>query len=290
MKKVHQEANLQAAVDLAKASDSVVLVAGINADWESEGFDRKHMNLPGISDKLITEVTKANPNAVVVIQSGTPIEMPWIDSTSTLVHAWYGGNELGHGLSDVLFGQINPSGKLPLSFPKRLSDNPSYTTFPGWNGVTLYGEDIYVGYRHYEKVDLSVLFPFGFGLSYTKFEYGKLNVDETIAKDGSLDISFEVKNVGSVDGKETVQVYVSDAQSSLPRAVKELRGFTKVTLRPGEAKIAKVNLTKEAFGFFDDRQNSWIAEKGKFGILVAASSQDVRLRAEVELKEDLTWI
>ncbi|RDB19825.1 putative beta-glucosidase I [Hypsizygus marmoreus] len=279
------------AVQLAKDSDVAILVTGLNHDWESEGFDRPDMELPGRTNELIHEVLLANPNTVVVNQSGAPVSMPWLYQASTVLQAFYGGNELGNGLADVLFGNISPSGKLPLTFPKHLEDNPSYPSFGDKGqeyGKILYNEGIFVGYRGYEIKDVPPLFPFGYGLSYAQFEYSELETS-SVSPDGKFSVTFKVKNTGEVEGREIAQIYVTDQQSSLPRPNKELKGFVKVNLQPGETKKVEHVLDREALGFYDDRAACWVAEAGNFEIKVAASSADIRLKKDIELKEGFTW-
>ncbi|EGO27630.1 glycoside hydrolase family 3 protein [Serpula lacrymans var. lacrymans S7.9] len=289
--KTESEEALKKAVQVAKDSDVAIVVVGLNHEWESEGYDRPDLELPGLMNRLVSEVLRVNPKTVVVNQSGTPVSMPWVNEAPTLVQAFYGGNELGNGLADVLFGKVNPSGKLALTFPKRLADTPSYPSYGPHGqeyGKILYNEGIFVGYRSYEIRDLAPLFAFGYGLSYTTFEYSGVETS-AVSEDGHFSVSFTVKNTGSVTGREAAQVYISDPQCSLPRPVKELKGFTKVTLKAGEAKKVQVNLNRDALSFYDERQMSWVAEAGKFDVFVAASSDDVRLSAQVELTKSFTW-
>ncbi|TRM68227.1 glycoside hydrolase family 3 protein [Schizophyllum amplum] len=291
MPTTNQDTAIAEAVEMAKASDVALLIIGLNHDWESEGFDRQNMELPGLTNRLVSEVLQANPNTVVVNQSGTPVEMPWVDEAHTLLQAFYGGNEVGSGMADVLFGNVNPSGKLALTFPKRLEDNPSWPFF-GSQGETpghvLYNEGIYVGYRSYEKRNLAPLFPFGFGISYSSFEYSDLSLSP-LSDTGDLTVSFKIKNTSNIAGREVAQVYVTDPQSSAPRPAKELKGFTKVALAPGETKTATVKLERDAFSFYDERKMSWIAEKGVFGVWVGASSADIKLKGDVELAKTFSW-
>jgi len=278
-------------VEIAKEADVTILVIGLNHDWESEGHDRADMELPGLTNKLVSAVLSANPNTVIVNQSGTPVEMPWINEASTVLQAFYGGNELGNGLADVLFGKVNPSGKLPLTFPLRLEDNPSYPSFGDKGqeaGRIYYNEGIFVGYRSYEIRRLAPLFAFGHGLSYSQYEYGDLKTT-TISAEGGFTVSFKVTNVGQVKGREVAQVYISDPKSSLPRALKELKGFVKIPLNPGETKAVTLTFDREALGFYDDQNMNWVAECGTFGVQVGASSVDIRLKGEVELQETFTW-
>ena len=228
-------------MDLAKRSDVVVLIAGLSNEWESEGFDRVDMKLPGAQDKLIERVVAANPNTVVVLNVGSAVEMPWIDKVPAVIQLWYDSQEQGNALSDVLFGDVNPSGKLPTTFPVRLQDNPAYINYPGENGKVRYGEGLFVGYRYYDKKELTPQFPFGHGLSYTTFEYGnlRLSTDQTTPEKG-LDVSFDVTNTGKRAGKEVVQVYVRDIYCSLVRPEKELKAFAKIELDSGETKPSNI--------------------------------------------------
>ncbi|KAF8325854.1 glycoside hydrolase superfamily [Cantharellus anzutake] len=245
---------LAEAVSVARQVDAVILLVGLNSDFESESSDRPHMRLPSYSDEWTTAVLAANRNTVVVVQSGTPVEMPWVDKAASLLQAFYGGNEVGHGISDVVFGKVNPSGRLPLSFPIRLEDNPTSLNFGGRN--VYYGEGIFVGYRHYEALKKKALFPFGFGKSYTTFDYSDASVSAT--KFGPKDtviVSVKVTNTGPRAGREVVQVYVHDVVSTLQRPPKELRGFTKTAvLQPGESENVSIGLDHLAFGFFNDRR------------------------------------
>ncbi|PPQ71098.1 hypothetical protein CVT24_009849 [Panaeolus cyanescens] len=285
------DAHIQEAVQLAKSSDLAILVVGLNYEWETEGNDREDMKLPGLTDRLVEEVVAANPNTIVVNQSGTPVEMPWVEKVSTLLQAFYGGNELGNGLADVIFGKVNPASKLPLTFPKRLEDSPSFPSFGDKGqerGRILYNEGIFVGYRSYDIRNLETLFPFGYGLSYTSFDYSDLKVSP-VSANGDFTVSFTVKNVGNVAGREVSQIYISDKEACLPRAPKELKGFIKTSLQAGESKTVEVSLDREALGFYDDVAQHWIAESGTFVVQVGASSVDLKLKDIVDLKDTLTW-
>ncbi|KAH7403006.1 putative beta-glucosidase I [Cadophora sp. MPI-SDFR-AT-0126] len=223
--KIDTEEAIERAVTLAESADQVIVFAGLSADWESEGFDRPSMDLPPFTDVLIGRILAVKPDTVVVIQSGTPVNMPWATKCRALVHAWYGGNETGNGIADVLFGKVNPSGKLPLTFPKRIQDNPAYLNYKSESGRIIYGEDIFVGYRYYEKLDLPVLFPFGHGLSYTSFSISSCIVD---FHDEKLKVSVSVTNTGDIDGAEVVQVYVSARNLPVVQAIKELKGWKRL--------------------------------------------------------------
>ncbi|KAL6719624.1 hypothetical protein ACLMJK_001545 [Lecanora helva] len=289
---------------LAAEVDQVIVCAGLNNDWESEGFDRPEMNLPPYSDELISSVLLANPNAVICLQSGTSVAMPWSDKANSILQAWYGGNETGNAIADVIFGDINPvrplstfrramlilgqSGKLPISFPHRIEDNPAFLNYRSERGRVLYGEDIYVDYRYYDMIDRPALFPFGHGLSYTTFGFSKLDikVDESI-----VTVNLAVKNIGSRVGAEVVQVYVSACASSIRRPVKELKGFTKVWPEPGEEKTVEIELDKRlACSFWDEGRDAWIIEKGMYKVIVGNSSRsDKFLEASFEIKDTFWW-
>jgi beta-glucosidase len=279
------------AAELAKVADQVIICAGLNADWETEGNDRENMDLPASMDEMIAAVLAANPNTVVVMQSGTPVKMPWVDNAPAIVQAWYGGNETGNVIADVLFGDTNPSGKLSLSFPKRLQDNPAFLNFRAEGGRTLYGEDIYIGYRYYEFAEKEVLFPFGHGLSYTTFEFADVQVTE---KDGKLQVGVTVKNIGQVKGAEVVQVYVAPKQrTKVNRPIKELQGFTKIELGPGESKKVNVDIdTKYAASYWDEERSKWCVEKGQYEVIVSNSStvSEKALRGSFAVEETFWWL
>ncbi|KAI0084918.1 hypothetical protein BDY19DRAFT_1050972 [Irpex rosettiformis] len=288
------EDEIKLAASVAGHADVAILVVGLDGDWESEGFDRDSLNLPGSTDKLVEAVVAANPHTVVVVQSGAPVEMPWIDKLEhgAVLQAFYGGMEAGNALADVLFGTVNPSAKLSLTFPKRLEDCPSYPSYGSMTqdeGKVLYNEGIFVGYRGYDIKNVKPLFPFGYGLSYTSFEYSSLKL-YPITRKGDFKAEFTIKNVGSVEGREVAQVYVSDLKSSLPRPKKELHGFIKVSLRPDESKRVSVALDKYALSFFDEKKGKWVAEAGVFKVAVGGSSDDLPLEGTVELEQGFTWL
>jgi beta-glucosidase len=286
-KKFDAQGELEKAVKLAKEVDQVVICAGLNSDWESEGYDRDNMHLPPHSDELISAVTAANHNTVVVIQSGTPVTMPWLSSTSALLQAWYGGNEGGNAIADVIFGEVNPSGKLPLSFPYRNEDNPAFLNYRCERGRTVYGEDVYIGYRFYEKTKKDVAFPFGHGLSYTQFEMKDLSIKHT---GDNIVVTVSVSNKGSVDGGQVVQVYVSQHSPSINRPIKELKGFTKVLLKAGETKTAEVSVNKKyAASFWDEEKDMWIMEKDGYDVLVGDSSASTPLKGEFYVEKTKWW-
>jgi beta-glucosidase len=275
---------IERASALAATSDVAIVCVGFGGDWQSEGFDRPSMDLPGKQDALVEQVAAANPRTIAVLNTGSPITMPWLDKVAAVVQAWYPGQECGNAVADVLFGDINPSGKLPQTFPVRLEDTPTYLDFPGENGKVYYGEGLFVGYRYYDKKMVAPLFPFGFGLSYTTFDYGPLSLSSReIGPDDTLQVSVEIANTGRRTGKEVVQVYVRDQQASLQRPEKELKAFTKVQLEPGERRTVTLSLARDALAYYDDLAHQWVAEAGEFEVLVGASSQDIRGKATFTL-------
>ncbi len=277
--------SIQQAVALAAKSDVAIVFAGLTSEWESEGFDRPDMELPGDQAKLIEQVAAVNPNTIVVLNVGSPLNMNWLDKVAAVVQAWYLGQETGHAIADVLFGDVNPSGKLPTTFPRRLQDNPAYINYPGENGQVLYGEGLFVGYRYYDKKDIAPLFPFGYGLSYTTFAYRNLKLSKPeYATGDAIRLSVDVENTGSRAGKEIVQVYLRDVQSRLMRPEKELRAFAKVALEPGETRTITFTLDEEALSYYDPMLKRWVAEAGEFQVLVGSSSRDIRLAASFNFK------
>ena len=275
------------AAELAKRVDQVVLCVGLNADFEQEGHDRSHMDLPGRTDDLIAAVAAANPRTVVVVQSGTPVSMPWTKAVAGIVQAWYRGNETGNAIADVLFGDINPSGKLPLSFPIRVEDNPAYLNYRSERGRTLYREDIYIGYRYYEAVKKPVLWPFGWGLSYTSFSLVNLDLKHKMC--GGKDmivVTLSITNTGASDGAEVVQMYTSQRCPSIKRPLKELKGFTKVFVLVGERKEAQITVEKKyATSFWDEERNQWIEEADTYDVIVGTSSVDMSLKTSFKIEK-----
>jgi beta-glucosidase len=280
------------AVELAAKADVVVLLAGVTNEWESEGFDRPDMDLPRKQDELIQRVAAANPKTVVVLNVGSPVSMPWADDVAAILQYWLPGQEGGNALADVLFGDINPSGKLPTTHPLRYQDNPAYINFPGENGKVFYGEGIFVGYRYYEKREMAVRFPYGFGLSYTTFEYSDLKLDkDTCGPEDTITATLTVKNTGQRAGQEVVQLYIRDEQSRLVRPEKELKAFAKVALEAGESKTVTLTLDRQSLAFYDPSIPGWFAEEGRFEVLVGASSADIRLQAAFHYTgDDLTAV
>jgi len=271
--------------EIAKRSEVAVIFAGLPEKYESEGYDRDHMKMPENHNRLIEEVSKVQKNLVVVLSNGAPVEMPWIDRVKGILETYLGGQGWGGAVADVLFGVVSPSGKLAETFPKKLSDNPSYLNFPGEDDRVEYREGIFVGYRYYDKKEMEVLFPFGYGLSYTTFEYSDLRLDKKEMTDqDTLRVSVKVKNTGKMPGKEVVQLYVRDVESSVIRPEKELKGFEKVELNPGEEKEVVFTLDKRAFAYYDVELKDWHVESGEYEILVGKSSRDIVLKDTVYVK------
>jgi beta-glucosidase len=286
-RQIDAEGEMVAAVAAAKAVDQVVIVAALGPDWETEGHDRADMRLPGEMDRLIAEVGKVNPNTVVVLQTGTPVEMPWIENIAGVLQAWYGGNEAGNAVADVLFGDVNPSGKLSLSFPRRVEDNPAYLNYRSEGGRTLYGEDVYVGYRYYESVKREVGFPFGWGLSYTTFALLGLGVE---VEKGIITVMVTLENSGEVPGAEVVQVYIAPTSPGIRRAPKELQGFTKEFLQPGERREATISMPlKYATSYWDESRSMWKCEKDTYRVLVGTSSRGPFEEGMFEVEETFWW-
>lgn len=276
---------LERAVQAATNADHVIVCLGLSSNLESEGFDRPHMNLPELQTELIKKVVSVNENTIVLLNTGSPIDMgDWIDSVKGIIQIWYPGQECGNAIADIIFGDVNPSGKLPETFPMKLEDNPAFINYPGENGKVYYGEDIFVGYRYYDTKMIDPLFPFGFGLSYSEFEYSALKISSLeINEDDELNISVDVKNIGMMQGKEVVQLYIQDEISSLVRPVKELKGFKKVDLKPGENKTVDFKINKNHLSFYDPVKKKWIAEMGVFKIMIGSSSRDIRLKGSFTL-------
>jgi beta-glucosidase len=280
------ETLLAEAEGIAAGADTVVLFAGLPGIFESEGFDRGHLNLPEQHDRLIETVCSANADVVVVLSNGAPVLMPWIDKPRAVLEGYLGGQAGGSGVADVLFGSVNPSGRLAETFPASQETIAADVWFPGEGRQVAYREGLYVGYR---QPGLDVLFPFGFGLSYTSFDYSDLQLTpaEGSAEEG-VSVSVSIRNSGTVPGRETVQIYVSDPESRVYRPERELRAFAKVTLAPGESSRVTVNLDGDAFAFYDTGAGEWSVESGEFVILVGASSTDIRVHGSVIIQADDT--
>jgi len=278
------------AVRAASQADVAIIIGGLNHSkfFDAEATDRKDMKLPYGQDDLIQRVVEANQRTIVVFLGGGPMEMgPWLDKVPALVLAWYPGMEGGNALARVLFGDVNPSGKLPCTFPKRLEDSPAHAlgAYPGKNGQEVYTEGILVGYRWFDTKKIEPLFPFGYGLSYSSFKYSSLNVTAGKDSKGLAIAEFEIENTGAREGGEVAQLYVSQAKPGLPRPVKELKGFHKVFLKPGEKQKVSIPLDRSAFAYYDPEKKGWVAEKDEFTILVGSSSRDIRLEGKFVLSQ-----
>jgi beta-glucosidase len=277
------------ALNVAKKADVVIFVGGLNkSDREdAEGYDRTTLALPYNQDKLIAELAKVNKNLVVVNISGNAVAMPWVNQVPAIVQGWFLGSEAGNALASVLVGDVNPSGKLTFTFPVKLTDNGAHALneFPGTKTEVNYKEGVFVGYRWANAHQIKSLFPFGHGLSYTTFQYGTVTANKTAMSAGDkITFSVNVKNTGSRLGEEVVQLYISDLKSSVPRPVKELKGFEKISLQPGQQKTVTFTVDKTALSFFDAAKHDWVAEPGKFEALIGASSADIKTRTGFVLK------
>jgi beta-glucosidase len=274
---------IQQAAELAARSDVAIVYAGYPENFETEGVDRPHMDLTGEQNALIAAVAAANPKTIVVLNVGSPVTMPWANDVAAIVLAYYPGMDGAISLTNILCGEVNPSGKLTVTYPKALKDTPAYNNYPGGRNV-VYGEGIFVGYRHYEYREVEPLFPFGHGLSYTTFEYSEWTMPEVVKRGETVKIYVKVKNTGVVAGKEVAQCYVRDVQASVQRPVKELKGFAKVALLPGEEKTVAFELNERALAYYDPDRQAWVAEPGEFEVLIGSSSQDIRLQTKFTLQ------
>lgn len=275
---------LNEAKELAKNSDAVIVFIGLTEKYESEGVDRKHLNLPASHNAFVEEIAKVNGNVIVVLAGGSPVLMPWLKNVKALLNSYLGGQASGHAVSDLLTGAVNPSGKLAETYPLSVEDTPCYNYYPGNPATLEHRESIYIGYRYYDTADKDVLFPFGYGLSYTEFEYSDIKLSSDEIKDTQkLTVSFKVKNTGKVDGAEICQIYVADNESTIFRPEKELKGFKKVFLKAGEEKTVEVELDKRAFAYYNINIKDWHVESGEFTVMVASSSRDIKLKASLKV-------
>ena len=278
------KAMLAEAVRTAGQADMAVVFAGLPDAFESEGFDRRHMRMPECQNRLIREVCKIQPNTVVVLHNGAPVEMPWINEVKGLLEAYLGGQAVGLAVADVLMGKVNPSGHLAETFPLRLEDTPCYLTYGGEHDRCQYGEGVFVGYRNYVSRSMPVLFPFGFGLSYTEFRYGDLRLNKEAIKDtDTVTVSVDVKNTGKVSGKTVVQLYVAPPQAGLKRPVRELKRFEKVDLMPGETKTVSFTLDKRCFAAWDMRMHDWYTEEGDYSVQICSDARTVLLESKLHV-------
>ena len=276
---------IQEAVKIAEASEAAVIFAGLPDAFESEGFDREHLDLPENQNALIEAICKVQKNVIVVLHGGSPMLLPWEDQVKGILCMYLGGQEVGRAAVELLYGEKNPSGKLAETWPLRLEDTPSYLNFPGVDGIVNYREDIFIGYRYYDKKKMKVQYPFGHGLSYTSFSYSDLKTDKiTITDKETLHVSCKIKNTGTCAGKEIVQLYVKDVESSVERPVRELKGFAKIYLNPGEEKEVEFTLDKRSFSYYETLISDWFVESGEFVIEIGASSRDIRLSQSIQVE------
>jgi beta-glucosidase len=273
---------IDAAVAAASRCDTAVVFVGRSGEWDTEGSDLENIELPRNQNALITAVCAANPNTIVVLQTGGPVEMPWVAQAPAILQAWYPGQECGNAIADVLFGHADPAGRLPQTFPVRWSDNPSYSQdpeiYPGSAGTVRYGEGVFVGYRHYEKYGIKPLFPFGHGLSYTEFALSDVTVH---TNDEGIEISVNVTNVGDRSGSTVVQLYISDQNSTLERPAQELRAFKKVSLQVGQKTIVNLVLSPRDFAYFDVSDDCWRVNGGTYTVHIGFSSSDIVMTQDV---------
>lgn len=270
------------AIKLAQKSEIAVIFAGLTENYESEGMDRTTLELPQNQNKLIKEICKINENVVVVLSNGSPVTMPWKEKVKAIITGYLGGEAGARAMVNCLLGKVNPSGKLAETYPLKLEDTPCYKNYPGTEVSVEYKEAIFVGYRYYDTNNVEVLYPFGYGLSYTNFEYSKLHIEE---KD-DIYVSFTIKNIGNVIGKEIAQIYISQEDSIIFKPKKELKGFEKIELKPGEEKSITVVLSKKDFEYYNVETKKWEIESGKYKILVGKSSKDIVLEQEIEIKSN----
>lgn len=281
-KDFYDEKLVAEAVETAKQAEKVIIFAGLPESFESEGYDREHMQLPECQNRLIAEIAKVQPNTIVVLHNGAAVEMPWVQNIKGVVEAYLGGQAVGQALVNILYGIVNPSGKLAETLPIKLEDNPSYLNFGDGEKVE-YNEGVFVGYRYYDKKKMKVAFPFGHGLSYTTFEYSNLKTDKDTMKEGdTIQVSVDVTNTGDCFGKEVVQLYISDLTGAARRPEKELKGFEKVALNPGETRTVTFTLDKRSLAWYSTELHDWYAASGEYQILIAASSRDVRLKKTIQ--------
>ncbi len=273
------------AVAAAKSSDVALVFLGTNANMETEGSDRDSLELPANQVGLLRLVVQANPNTVVVLNGGAPVLVEgWLADVPALLEAWFAGSETGNAVADVLFGDVNPAGRLPMTWPKRWEDSPAFGHYPGKDGKVEYAEGIFVGYRHFDTRQVEPRFPFGYGQSYTRFDYDGLSVEPVTGKPRQLAVRFDVKNSGTLAGAEVAQVYIHDAVASVTRPEQELKGSRRVFLKPGESQTVRIVLDESAFSFFDPAKKAWVVEPGEFEIRVGGSSREVRFAKTVTLQ------
>lgn len=282
---VTDEAMLREAVETARNAEAAVIFAGLPDSFESEGYDRKHLRMPDCQNRLIEEVAKVQPNTIVVLHNGAPVEMPWIAEVKAVVEAYLGGQAVGSAVANVLYGKVNPSGRLPETFPLRLQDTPCYLNYGGERDKVIYSEGVFVGYRYYESREMPVLFPFGYGLSYTTFAYSNLTIEkDSIRESETVKITVDVTNTGTCMGKEVVQLYVGKKGGSIVRPIRELRAFDKIELNPGETKTVEFTLGSRAFAYWETEIHDWFVESGAYEIQIGRSASEIILSKEIRVE------
>ena len=269
------------ALEVAKAADQVVLIVGTNSDWETEGNDRSDFNLPANQNHLIEEVLQVNPNTLVVLNTGSPVKMPWADRAEAILQTWFAGQEFGNAMVDIITGAINPSGRLPTSFPKNIEDTPAYNSYPGKDLQMNYEEKLLVGYRWYDKKDIKTLFPFGHGLSYTQFEYTDLEVE--IQANNKVSCTFLIQNTGLIAGAETAQCYIGYKTDDHSEPKKTLQGFSKITLNQGDKSKVEINLNSRNFSSWNEAKQNWEVRPGSYEIFIGSSAENIILQSTINL-------
>lgn len=287
---------LEEAKENAGNSDVAIVFAGLTEDFEAEGQDRADLSIPENQEVLIYEIASVQPNTIVVLTNGAPVEIPWKDKVAAILEGYLGGQSAARAISDIITGKINPSGKLAETFPETIEDTPSFINFPGERDRVFYGEDIFVGYRYYDKKEIEPAYPFGYGLSYTSFRYDNLNIyqhskNDIDARDLSeiiAEISFTITNTGARAGSEVAQLYISAETSQVRRPIKELKGFDKVKLKPGESKEISFNIIAGDLAYYEPEIANWLTEPGDYQVLIGSSSDDIRLRDEINIASPIT--
>jgi len=281
------EERLERAVRAARETDLALVFVGLTAEWESEGFDRESFALPGMQDELVRRVAAANPNTAVILSAGSPVDLPWLEQVRALLLAWYGGEEVGHAVVDVLTGVAEPGGRLPFTYPRRLEDTPPYLHYPGEFGRIRYCEGVFVGYRWYDARRVEPLFPLGYGLGYTRFTYRDLVLSHSVlGAEDELLVSCTVENIGAREGSEVVQLYVSFPPGQVRRPVKELRGFQRVRLAPGTATTVTLSLRPRDLAYFDEAANAWVVSPGEYTVAIGSNARDLHLRARFTVEQE----
>lgn len=284
---VTDEELLTEAIKAAKQAEAAVIFAGLPDNFESEGYDRKHLRMPKCQNRLIEEISAVQSNTIVILHNGAPVEMPWIDKVKAVLEVYLGGQAVGSAAVNILYGKTNPSGRLPETFPLRLEDTPCYLFYGGENDRSEYREGVFVGYRYYTSKDMPVLFPFGYGLSYTDFTYTNLQISNAKIQDNeTLTVKVDVTNTGNCKGKEVIQLYISAKEGQVIRPVRELRAFKKISLDPGETKTVVLELDGRAFSYWNTEIHDWYMEPGSYEIQIGKSAQEILLKKEVQVRTE----